>query len=116
MQGKYLCGSAVHNTLIISKNLPAAQLRPTPLTHVLKFPVADFRLQMKGLEMNINDVNVYKVEIVETLRREVAVAAARSSASSPSSRTVRNDEKAWQQLAWGASCSHRVPVESAILR
>jgi len=26
MQGKYLWGSAVHNTLIISKNLPAAQL------------------------------------------------------------------------------------------
>ena len=25
--------------------------------------------------MNINDVNVYKVEIVETLRREVTVAA-----------------------------------------
>ena len=30
---------------------------------------------MKGLKMNINDVNVYKVEIVETLRREVTVAA-----------------------------------------
>ena len=25
--------------------------------------------------MNINDVNVYKVEIVETLRREITVAA-----------------------------------------
>ena len=42
---------------------------------MLYFSAADNRRNMKGPEMNINDVNVYKVEIVETLRREITVAA-----------------------------------------